>query len=199
MPGPTGWRRIRGVLPDALAYAVDRSGMQCATNTVPYYHQTGKWIPTEGGRRVDLGLVDVPSDYDGRNSLQWAPDYEGDPQAHTRAQEQHDQAVSGRPNPSPQVRETDPKEKGPDAFGHPVTGAETAEGLESANRAALSKGAQASDQSVPAASATPVAPSDQLVQQLAELVLAIGDVLPKTRKFKVQKQLDEVSKLLKKE
>ena len=207
MPNAHGWARIRKVLPDAIAYAIDRSGMQCAFTTPPIYHNTGRWIPSGEGKKANLGIIDVGAECDGANTMQWAPDYDGDPDAHKKAQGYHDAQMEDAPKHAPGVRETDPKEKGPDAFGQASNDLTSAD-LVRQNQKALAEGAQlkgdeaVSEKSVAEESTSEPEPSTErgkltleipeAVYQMGEALLALGEGLPKTRKAKIQGQLDEL-------
>lgn len=125
MPSIHGWKRILRQFPDAVAYAVDPSGMQAAFDTEPLFHPTGRWIASAGGKRVNLGLIDtggMRQSTDCLGTLQWRPGY-----TPLGTRDELQAQLDGRPTLKHlAATPTDPKVAGPDAPGYPVDN----EGLE---------------------------------------------------------------------
>lgn len=206
MPNNTGWARIRRVLPGAIAYAIDRNGMQVAFDCEPIYHSTGRWVATDGGKRVQLGLVDIGPHFDGVSTLQLAPDYTPDGKQSERAAALKREAESRGfgTDFSPDKRSTDPREKGPDAMPLaprlPVGAATTGElgKAETEQQQMESMGAEAH----PTTNALLPSSQDEkraehpttndLVCELVDALLDTVEALPKTTRGKLTEVVDKL-------
>ena len=209
MPNEQGWAKIREVLPKAYAYAVDSSGMQCAFDCVPIYHNTRRWIPTGVGTKINLGLVPTGIGFDGFKTLQWAPDADVRElqDCHESRQGDYDTNFPAENSQAPSTTATDPAEKGPDAFGQAQDDAMTANDLAQANLEAMGLAAP-KPKKKPAKTQEltpePATPADQQQEAMSrdrrtvvdELVMALADQLPKTKKAKVQSLIDELRDLM---
>lgn len=201
MPNEFGWTRIREVLPKAIAYAVDSSGMQCAFDTPPIYHHTGRWVPTNNGNKANLGLLDVGRGFDGSSTLQFSPDINDELLAFQKdMQDTHNQRFPAKDSPVPARDATDPREKGPDAFGQQQAQSMTPAELIQANMEAMGAPKQPTAEPVPKPKAKPEAEPAPVAQPrgkdaaMLDLVLLMAGMLPKAKRAKVQPLIDEITK-----
>jgi len=68
------WRQVLARCPDAIAYAVDRSGMVCCfTGPAQYHDGVGRWMPGQGVERHDMGLAPTAPNFDPAASLTIKP------------------------------------------------------------------------------------------------------------------------------
>lgn len=206
MPNSTGWARIRRVLPDAVAYAIDRNGMQVAFNCEPIYHSTGRWISNEG-KRVQLGLIDTGPHFDGASTLEFAPDYTpGEDQKVRAAQLRREATERGFGGDfSPETKATDPRDKGPDAIPSapklPV-GAATASTVSQSEREQMeAMGAEVYPSTNSLASESQVDKHvdtqslNCLIADLSDALLDTLEALPKTTRAKLTKVSDKLKEI----
>lgn len=76
MPNEAGWNQILTRWPHAIAFAIDRTGMTAVFSTAPVFHgPSGKWVPTHGGQRHELGLVHISSHFEAERTMEAHPDH----------------------------------------------------------------------------------------------------------------------------
>lgn len=123
----------------AVCAAIDRSGQHAVFSTLAYLHpSSGRWTPIGDGKRHVLGLADVGPTFQPENSLLIRPGYE----AVCDAMKPAVQAVLSNPRmPAFAAQQTDPKKKGPDAWGT-VQPDMNADDLARQNMEALMQGGQ---------------------------------------------------------
>lgn len=69
------WESILKIEPNAVACALDQSGMLSVFTTGPILGPSG-WFPTNGGKKVSLGLAEISSNFSPGGSLQIRPGFE---------------------------------------------------------------------------------------------------------------------------
>lgn len=217
MSNPSVWNQILRIEPDAIAYAVDRAGMQSCFTEACYYHEAaGKWIPagSEKAKRVNLGLLNgLSSHFEPAGSLEIM---EGKEEAFQLA------LSEGRVQTKSGVKDVATPAEHAAALAKKAAKAKEAEEVFAATTVAPADkptdefiaenshigvtevGASTGSAETPSAelpTATPrsaevvLAEHTTLLHLLADMVFAIGDVMPKTKKAKIQDQLNKLAKV----